>query len=96
MQIADVATGTGAWLLDLASSAPKGCHFDGWDISDAQFPHESCLPSNVKYGTFDVTAGAPEELVGKYDIVHVGLLALVVKNGDPSVWIQSLMKLLSK
>jgi hypothetical protein len=96
MRIADVATGTGIWLLDLATEAPEHCTFEGWDISDAQFPHESCLPGNVTFGTFDVTAGVPEGLVGRYDVVHVGLLALVVKDGDPGVWIENLVTMLSK
>jgi hypothetical protein len=95
MKVADVATGTGIWLLDLASEAPKQCIFEGWDISDAQFPHASCLPDNVTFGTFDVTAGVPERLVGRYDVVHVGLLALVVK-GDPGLWIENLNAMLSE
>jgi hypothetical protein len=94
--IADVATGTGVWLLDLAGQIAGNCVLEGWDISDAQFPHESSLPENVKFGIFDATAGVPERLEERYDIIHVGLLALVVKNGDPSVWIQNLLKMLSK
>jgi hypothetical protein len=96
LKIADVATGTGIWLLELAGEVPEHCVLEGWDISDAQFPHESCLPSNVKFGVFDATRDVPEELIAKYDIVHVGLLALVLKNGDPAVWIHNLMKMLSK
>lgn len=96
IRIADVATGTGVWLLDLATSSPANCTFEGWDISDAQFPHKSSLPDNVKFGTFDVTAGVPEELVGRYDVVHVGLLALVIKDGNPGPWVENLGKMLSE
>jgi hypothetical protein len=95
MKIADVATGTGTWLLDLSDEVPEHCLLEGWDISNAQFPHKSSLPANVKFGVFDATAGIPKDLVEKYDVVHVGLLALVVK-GDPAEWIQNLMRLLSK
>jgi hypothetical protein len=98
--IGDIATGTGIWLLDLASELEgKGEYvFEGWDISDAQFPHSDSLPKNVKFGTFDcsTTEGVPEELAGKYNVIHVGLLALVVKNGDPGVWIENFMRMLSK
>lgn len=96
MHIADIATGTGIWLLDLASSALESCVFEGWDISNTQYPHENSLPENVKFGTFDVTAGVPRELVGRYDVMHVGLLALVIQDGDPGVWIKNLMTMLSK
>jgi hypothetical protein len=97
--IGDIATGTGIWLLDLASELEgKGEYeFEGWDISDAQFPHCDSLPKNVKFGTFDCSTqeGVPEDLVEKYDIIHVGLLALVVKGGDPGVWIENLLRMLS-
>lgn len=97
--IGDIATGTGIWLLDLATELQgKGEYeFEGWDISDAQFPHSSLLPSNVKFGTFDCSTveGVPDELIGSYDVLHVGLLALVVK-GDPGIWIENFLRMLSK
>jgi hypothetical protein len=97
--IGDIATGTGVWLLDLSSELEgKGQYeFEGWDISDAQFPRTDSLPKNIKFGTFDCSTpeGVPEDLVGKYDIIHVGLLALVVKGGDPGTWIENLMRMLS-
>ncbi len=40
-------------------------------------------------------APVPEELVGKYDIVHVGLIVMVVRNEDPGPVINNLMALLS-
>lgn len=38
----------------------------------------------------------PEELVGTYDVVHVGLLIMVVRNEDPTPVLINLLTLLSK
>lgn len=93
--IADIATGTGIWLLDLADQIPETCKLEGWDISGDQFPSKATLPENISFGTFDATAVLEEHMVERYDAVHVGLLALVVRNGDPGSWLDNLGKMLS-
>ncbi|OCK76944.1 S-adenosyl-L-methionine-dependent methyltransferase [Lepidopterella palustris CBS 459.81] len=96
MRIADIACGTGMWLLDLSSEVPESVTLEGFDISDDQFPHMSYLPKNIKLKTLDATGPVPEELVGRYDVVHVALLTLVVKDGEPGVWIRNLMSMLEQ
>ncbi|KAL9122381.1 MAG: hypothetical protein Q9187_001065 [Circinaria calcarea] len=41
-----------------------------------------------------MTAPIPEELVGKYDIVHVGLIIMVVRNENPAPVLKNLLALL--
>ena len=43
----------------------------------------------------DLLGPIPEELVGKYDIVHVGLIVMVVRNENPTPVLNNLMALLS-
>ena len=38
----------------------------------------------------------PEDLVEKFDVVHIRLVLLVIKDGNPVPLIQNLLKLLSK
>ena len=53
-RIADIATGTGAWLLDVAREFPDNCHLDGFDINLAQFPNLRWCPPNVTVHQWDV------------------------------------------
>ncbi|CEL01801.1 hypothetical protein ASPCAL01379 [Aspergillus calidoustus] len=94
MKIAEIGTGTGIWLLELAPQLPSSILFDGFDISDNLFPHHSLLPSNIRFGVMDSFGDVPEELVGKYDVVHLRLWCCVVTGSDPSKLIQGAMRLL--
>ncbi|KAL3448435.1 S-adenosyl-L-methionine-dependent methyltransferase [Aspergillus insuetus] len=94
MKIAEIGTGTGIWLLELAPQLPSTVLLDGFDISDNLFPHQSLLPDNLKFGVMDSFGDVPEDLVGKYDVVHLRLWCCVVTEGDPSTLIQSAMRLL--
>ncbi|KAL8776594.1 MAG: hypothetical protein Q9213_008210 [Squamulea squamosa] len=79
--------------MDAAREHPTA-QFDGFDLSDAQFPHSGWLPKNVALGTIDIFKPVPEPLCGQYDVVHVGLLVLVVEKGDPLPVLDSLLALL--
>jgi SAM-dependent methyltransferase len=65
-RIADVGTGTGVFLRDLAERLPN-CHFDGLDISDEQFPTEK--PKNVSFSVMDAKSAPPAELREQFDVV---------------------------
>lgn len=82
------------WLLDLGRDYPHA-KLDGFDISTAQYPNAAYLPKNVTLGTLDLHKPIPKHLQGQYDIVHVGLLVLVVQRDDPSPIIDNLLTLLS-
>ncbi|KAK6401114.1 hypothetical protein LTR95_019227, partial [Oleoguttula sp. CCFEE 5521] len=73
--IADVATGTGAWLLDLAAMPEHARHtYIGLDISSAQFP--ATYPSNVTFGGLNIFDLLPAEYHSYFDVIHVRLLVL--------------------
>ncbi|MCJ1239924.1 hypothetical protein MMC14_007922 [Varicellaria rhodocarpa] len=93
LQIADIGTGTGVWLLDLAHKLPL-TQLDGFDINISQAPPAEWLPSNVKMYPLDVFADIPPDLLGKYDIVHIRLFMCVVRNNDPELLLKNLLKLL--
>jgi hypothetical protein len=95
-KVADVATGTGIWLCNLAKGAPSSARFDGFDISDDQFPHPSSLPKNVTLRKLDAMSSPPEALCGTYDVVHVRLLTAVIDDDDPTSVLNHCLKLLSK
>ncbi|KAH8129495.1 hypothetical protein ACSS6W_009978 [Trichoderma asperelloides] len=93
-KIADMGTGTGIWLLDVAHQVPSTVQLDGFDISDMQFPHEASRPDNMKFRTLDAFSQVPEELIGKYDIVHLRLWCCIVKDCNTAALIQHATRLL--
>ena len=92
----DCADGDRIWLLDVVRDLPPTVQLHGFDISLDQCPPKSWLPTNVQFDTWDVFTDPPEDLVGTFDVVHVRLITLVIKNGDPSRVITNLCKLLSE
>lgn len=84
-----------AWLVDVARENPM-THVHGFDISTAQFPHPGWLCKNVQLSTLDILKPLPKDLHGQYDIVHVGLVVLVVQNDNPLPLLENLLALLSK
>lgn len=73
IRVANVATGTAVWLLDLAKTLPANAQLYGFDISTAQFPDLEARPSNVFLYEQSVTSPFPEEYHGFFDIVAVRL-----------------------
>lgn len=95
IRIADVACGTGIWLTRVAQSLPHA-HLDGYDISLSQCPPRAWLPANTTLSEWDLFSPAPPqaEMLGRYDVVHVRLLLVVVRDEDPRPVIRSLLSLL--
>ena len=91
-KIADVATGTGVWLLEAARDYPNA-QCDGFDISLAQCPPQPWLPPNVHFYPWDIFIPPSENLSGIYDVVHIRLLTLVIQQ-DPVPVIKNVAKLL--
>ncbi|GAB7349491.1 hypothetical protein MBLNU459_g0202t1 [Dothideomycetes sp. NU459] len=97
LRIADVATGSAIWLLEVAETLPSPTtRLSGFDISSQQYPPSTFLPSNVELGTFDMMdpAGPPAHLQGKFDIVHVRLLACIIRDNNVAPALSALIKLL--
>ncbi|KAI5921202.1 S-adenosyl-L-methionine-dependent methyltransferase [Camillea tinctor] len=91
-RIADVGTGTGIWLTDIAAVLPPSAQLDGLDISFDAAPPSSWLPPNVRLQHWDVTEDVPDDLAEKFDIVNIRHFCFVFKNGD----IQSVLKNLAR
>ena len=82
------------WLVDVNRQLPS-VHLDGFDISVDQFPSKEWLPENIALHRLDVLQRIPEELKGKYDLVHVRLFLAVVQDYDPTPILRNLMDMLS-
>lgn len=93
IHIADVATGTAIWLAEVAHEL-LNAKVDGFDIDLTHAPPKEWLPSNTQLKHWNIFDDPPDELLGKYDIVHVRLLMLVVENSDPRPIIRNLVKIL--
>ena len=91
--IADVASGSGIWLIDVSRQLPEA-QLDGLDYDLNQAPHQGWLPTNVKTRYLDILGDIPDDLVGKYDYIHTRLLVLVVESQNPRPIIRNLYKLL--
>ena len=98
--IADVGAGTGIWStsLSLSGTLPSQARIEGFDIDLAQTPPKEWTPANVSWHKLDVlkepsTVDGSPSLVGRFDVVHVRLLMLIVQNGDPMPLLRRLMAL---
>ncbi|KAI1139168.1 S-adenosyl-L-methionine-dependent methyltransferase [Hypoxylon sp. FL0543] len=92
-RIADIATGTGRFLLCVRELYPNAV-LDGSDISPALFPPPSELPANVTLTVLDIKQPVPQELHGKYDLVHVRMLVAGMLPNDWAPAVQNLSRML--
>jgi ubiquinone/menaquinone biosynthesis C-methylase UbiE len=77
--VADVACGTGIWLLDLAKQIPRTSRLDGYDFDTSKFLDASEMPSNVSLKYANALEPFPSEVQGLYDLVHVRLVMFGLK-----------------
>ncbi|KAL4967687.1 class I SAM-dependent methyltransferase [Aspergillus stella-maris] len=96
LRIADVGTGTGIWLTDLARRLPPSVTLDGLDISFAALPPHESLPPNMALHHWDLLADeeVPAHLRGVYDIVHVRNFVLVILDDKIESVVRRLVQLL--
>ena len=83
------------WLLDLARTISPTAQLDGFDIDISGSPHKQWLPPNVTMRQLDALGEIPEYLVGIYDIVHLRLFQVVVKDNDPGPLLRNMLRMLS-
>ena len=93
LRIADLATGTAIWPLDIARTFPNA-QVDGSDISLKQSPPAEWLPKNVSLSELDIYSDLPEKWRGIYDVVHLRLLLLVIRGNDPRPVLRNALKML--
>ncbi|KAF4122758.1 hypothetical protein GMORB2_7065 [Geosmithia morbida] len=94
LKVADVATGNGIWLQDFGRDKPDSVDLHGFDISLDQVVAEPWLPENVHMHTWNLFEEPPAEFVGYFDVVHVRLITVVIRNDDPRPVLENLTKLL--
>ncbi|KAI1322480.1 S-adenosyl-L-methionine-dependent methyltransferase [Xylariaceae sp. FL0255] len=82
LRVADVATGTGIWLMDMSTRLPSTAKLEGLDLSFQATPPAEWLPPNVVLRKWNVRDAPPEDLIGAYDIVHVRYLCLVLSDAE--------------
>lgn len=91
VEIADVATGTGAWMIDLAAEMP-GAKLIGLDMSAAQFT--SSVPSNCEFQLLNILDPVPKEFQGRFHVVHIRLLIVGLTGEDWNTVARNAMQLL--
>lgn len=84
------------WLSDLSSQLPETSQLDGLDISFKATPPAEWLPSNLKLRRWDVREPVPEDLVEKYDFVHVRFFSFVLRNEEISEVAENIVRLISR
>ncbi|KGO45652.1 hypothetical protein PEX1_011060 [Penicillium expansum] len=94
MRIADVGTGTGIWLRDLAAILPITCQLDGFDLSDVMFPRKNALPENITFHHQNLLAPFPDEYLGEYDVVNVRVMLVALSDVEWEPAVRNLMTLL--
>ena len=96
LKIADVGTGNAVWIIEALPHFPASTHIDGFDISSEHYPAKEWVPPNVSLNLLDAYGDIPGHLVGRYDIVHLRMFGVIVKNNDPTVLLANLVTMLSK
>ena len=90
--VADVGTGTGVWLRDIATSSSvtngEEATFVGFDISPLQFPSPETVSPNVNFVVHDITKPFPTKYYESFDLVNVRLLSYAIRAVDleKTVW----------
>ncbi|CZT52408.1 uncharacterized protein RSE6_13742 [Rhynchosporium secalis] len=92
--IADIGTGTGIWLLDVAKTLPPACQLTGFDVSASAFPRSESLPQNISFRIQDFTLPFPASDIGTYDIVAVRFVSVATPRGEWARSIRNLVTLL--
>lgn len=84
------------WLTNTARQLPPNVTLDGLDISFDTAPPREFLPPNIHLRYWDIFSEVPEELIGVYDIVHISLLAFILRSNDIDHAMGKFLQLLSK
>ncbi|KAL8698797.1 MAG: hypothetical protein Q9224_001690 [Gallowayella concinna] len=95
VRIADLATGTAIWAIDVSHEFPLAL-IDGFDIHLQQCPPPEWLPFHVTVRQWDIYSAMPPELEGLYDVVHIRLLLLVVRDNDPRPILRNAFRMLKR
>jgi ubiquinone/menaquinone biosynthesis C-methylase UbiE len=92
--VADIACGTGVWLLDLAKELPPTSRLDGYDFDTSKFPEENSVLSNIRLRFANALEPFPAEVQGIYGLVHVRLVMFGLKAEQWELMATNLFRLL--
>lgn len=90
--IADVATGTGAWLFELTETLPQTTTYVGFDISSKGFPHTH--PPNISFEIQDALKPFDSEWHDHFDVIHIRLLLSIMTDETWAVIVRNVVPLL--
>lgn len=94
MAVADVACGTGAWLLDAVDLCP-GITAEGLDVNIDNVPPKEWLPQHVSFHHFDLLRELSDEYASRYDVINAQFLTSFVRDEHIGLAIGNLVKMLS-
>jgi hypothetical protein len=89
-------TQSSIWLLDVARELSHPATLIGFGISLDQCPPSPWLPANTHLHTWDIFDEPPKEFQETFDIVHIRLITVAIKDNDSRPVLANLRKLLSK
>ena len=84
------------WLGELSHELPPSTQFDGFDISDAQYPPQNWYGPNTRLQKLDIFKPLPKHLAGKYDVVNLRFFMTIAKDSDIGVLLRNLRGMLSR
>jgi SAM-dependent methyltransferase len=107
LNILDIATGTGAWILDVARipeistrlspTVANRVTLSACDITDAKFPPKPTRDRlGIKFFLQDVTQPFPPEMHGQFDLVHASLLCFALTEQGWHSALKNIYDILSK
>ena len=82
-------------MIELARILPESAEIDGMDVSFQQCPPKDWMSKNITWIHHDAFAQPPQELEGKYDIIHIKLFITLIRDGNPRPVLQNMLKMLS-
>ncbi|KFZ25185.1 hypothetical protein V502_00317 [Pseudogymnoascus sp. VKM F-4520 (FW-2644)] len=94
MRVADIGTGTGIWLYEVAQHLSATSQLDGFDISPSQFPDPKDTPSNMTFRVQDLLQPFADELLGKYDVIHIRFMCFALSRNEWEQAVKNLVALL--
>ena len=92
-RIADLACGSGIWSLEVLDTLPSA-EVTALDISASAFPPVWTRLSRIRFGVLDLFDPVPDEYVGQFDMVHLGVLAFALLGRDKDKLISNMVKML--
>ncbi len=100
--VADMATGTGLWLNDMAKELQahknhrEKMDLVGFDISAEQFPTNGDRLAEVDFVVHDITTPFPEQYQGRFDVVNMRFLVYALNETDLPKAIENVAESLRK